>query len=184
MIWFTADFHLSHTNIIKFCNRPFRDVEEMNAVIQENLFKSINSGDILYYLGDLKFNLYRDIATNLFEKLKNIETHYITGNHDSAEVIKIAKIHCATVSPLKHIVIEGKSIILCHYAMRVWHKSHFNSWQLYGHSHGRLDPVGKQYDIGVDNNNFQPVSFELLKNIMKIKPDNFNYIPPESRRED
>jgi calcineurin-like phosphoesterase family protein len=60
--------------------------------------------------------------------------------------------------------------------MRVWPRSHYNSWQLYGHSHGRLEPVGKQWDVGVDNNNFYPVSFDQLVEIMKNRPDNFNLV--------
>ncbi|KKL95432.1 hypothetical protein LCGC14_1854620, partial [marine sediment metagenome] len=67
-------------------------------------------------------------------------------------------------------------ITLCHYAMRVWDKSHFNSWQLYGHSHGTLNGIGKQYDVGVDANNFLPVSFANLTELMEAKKDNFNYI--------
>jgi len=63
--------------------------------------------------------------------------------------------------------------------MRVWHKSHFNAWQLYGHSHGGLSPMGKQLDVGIDSNKFFPLSFEKLQNIMKAKPNNFNYIPPK-----
>lgn len=72
--------------------------------------------------------------------------------------------------------IDGQYVVVCHYAMRTWPKSHYNSWQLYGHSHGSLLPLGKQWDIGVDNNNFYPVSFEKIKEIMKKKPDNFNFI--------
>ena len=65
--------------------------------------------------------------------------------------------------------------------MRVWHRSHYNAWQLYGHSHAKLEPIGKQYDVGVDNNNFMPVSFNELVEIMDKQPNNFNYIPPENR---
>jgi len=64
--------------------------------------------------------------------------------------------------------------------MRVWNKSHYNTWQLYGHSHGKLAPVGKQYDVGIDNNDFAPISIEDLAKIMKRKPNNFNYISKES----
>lgn len=60
--------------------------------------------------------------------------------------------------------------------MRVWHRSHFNSWQLYGHSHGKLDPVGKQWDVGVDNNGFYPLSFEDIELLMKVRPNNFNLL--------
>ena len=72
--------------------------------------------------------------------------------------------------------IEGISIIVSHYSMRVWWLSHYGSWNLYGHSHGCLEPVGKQHDIGVDNNNYFPISFDQLKDIMAKKPQNFNYI--------
>jgi calcineurin-like phosphoesterase family protein len=65
--------------------------------------------------------------------------------------------------------------------MRAWNKSHFNAWQLYGHSHGTLNPLGKQYDVGVDNNGFKPVSLDSLDKIMAKMPNNINFIPPEKR---
>ena len=181
MIWFTADYHLSHKNIIKYTRRPFENIERMDEFLIQNLEERLSSGDVLYFLGDLTFSEQK--ATQFFENLTNqdIEIHFIIGNHDSSNVIKTASEYCASVSPLKDIRIEGQSITLCHYAMRVWNKSHFNAWQLYGHSHGKLQPVGKQYDVGVDNNKFYPVSFEELQDIMNQLPDNFNYISPEKR---
>jgi calcineurin-like phosphoesterase family protein len=75
-----------------------------------------------------------------------------------------------------NLKIEKQLIIVDHYAMRRWSRSHYNSWQLFGHSHGKLEPSGKQWDIGVDNNNFYPVSFNQLKKIMKERPDNENLV--------
>jgi len=134
---------------------------------------------ILYFLGDLTFK--EGIAQDFFEKFKNIEIHFIIGNHDSTKVIKVAKDYCATISQIKDIKIDNQPITLCHYGMRVWNKSHFNAWQLYGHSHTRLQPIGKQYDVGVDNHEFYPFSFGELFAIMEKRPNNFNYIPPEER---
>ncbi len=179
MIWFTADYHLSHKNIIKYCNRPCKNIEEMDKIILINLEKSVKSADVLYFLGDLTFKEKK--AQEFFEKFQDIEIHFITGNHDSKAVIKLAEKYCSSVSRLKDIIIEEQPITLCHYAMRVWNKSHFNAGQLYGHSHGNLNPIGKQYDIGVDNNRFFPVSLEELHIIMNKLPNNFNYIPPEKR---
>jgi calcineurin-like phosphoesterase family protein len=65
---------------------------------------------------------------------------------------------------------------VCHYAMRTWARSHYNSYQLHGHSHGRLEPIGKQWDIGVDNNDFYPVSLDGIAEIMSKRPDNPNFI--------
>ncbi len=178
MIWFTADFHLSHKNIIKYCNRPFLNVDEMDETLINNITECLNPKDILYFLGDLTFK--KVSALKFFEALNSLEiqTHFITGNHDSSDVIKLARKHCISVSQLKDIIINDISITLCHYAMRVWNKSHFNSWQLFGHSHGKVDSIGKQYDIGIDRNNYYPVSFDKLNSIMDKKQDNFNYISP------
>ena len=145
-----------------------------------NLQKSIKVDDILYFLGDLTFK--RETAIKFFEMLDGVEIHYIIGNHDSREVVDIANRFCSSVTGLIDIRIQDQSITLCHYAMRVWNKSHFNAWQLYGHSHGGLDSIGKQYDVGIDNNNYHPISFENLKVAMEKRPDNFNYIAPEKRR--
>jgi calcineurin-like phosphoesterase family protein len=178
MNWFTADFHLSHQNIIRYCNRPFENVKQMNETILINLEESLLQGDILYYLGDLTFK--EAVAKDFFKRFNKFEIHYIIGNHDNSKVLKIAKNYCKSVSNLKDVEIEGISITLCHYAMRVWNKSHFNAWQLFGHSHATLSPIGKQYDIGVDNNSFKPVSFEQLEIIMAKLPDNIDFIPPEN----
>jgi calcineurin-like phosphoesterase family protein len=180
MIWFSADYHLSHKNIIRYCNRPFENIEKMDSLILQNLKSNVKAGDILYYLGDLTFK--EEVALRFFEVFSDLEIYYIIGNHDSKKVHDIVKKYCKEVYPLIDIKIEGQAITLCHYAMRVWNKSHFNSWQLYGHSHANLEPIGKQYDVGVDNNNFMPVSFTDLKKIMEKKPNNINYIPIEKRK--
>lgn len=172
MIWFSADFHLSHKNIIKYCNRPFASVEEMDAILTRNLEESLKSKDILYFLGDL--TLKEPVARDFFERFAATEIHFIVGNHDSKGVVKLAEKYCVTVSNLKEVRIENRHIILCHYAMRVWNRSHYNSWQLYSHSHAKLEPIGKQYDIGVDNNGFCPISMKKLEGIMENRPDNFN----------
>jgi calcineurin-like phosphoesterase family protein len=174
MEWFTADFHLSHKNIIKYCNRPFQDANEMDNLILNNLENMVEPGDTLYYLGDLTFK--EDVAKVFFERFNELEIHYIIGNHDNQKVLKVVRENCKSVAHLKDIKLHDQSITLCHYAMRVWNKSHLNAWQLYAHSHGRLEPVGKQYDVGVDNNQFKPLLFEDIARIMNQLPNNINYL--------
>lgn len=166
MYWFTSDEHYDHQNIIKYCKRPFADIEEMNKEIINRHNEVIHNKDIIIHAGDtcwhktflLKGHLAKLNGTNIFLK----------GSHDK---------QLSTTHPyIWEKMIEDKYIVVCHYAMRTWPRSHYNSWQLFGHSHGRLDPIGKQYDVGVDNNNFYPVSFEQLKEIMENRPDNFNLI--------
>ena len=139
MIWFSADYHLAHKNIIKYCGRPFADVEKMDSTIINNLRSKVKKGDTLYFLGDLSFRT--ESVKNFFEHFSDLEIHFIIGNHDNRKCLSIAKKNCASVSHLKDIVIKEQPITLCHYAMRVWNRSHFNSWQLYGHSVYGQSPV-------------------------------------------
>jgi calcineurin-like phosphoesterase family protein len=81
-----------------------------------------------------------------------------------------------SVRPLMEIKIQGNTVVLCHYAMRTWNKSHYNSWQLYGHSHGGLAPWGKQHDVGLDANKMCLLGEEYIVKIMEAKGNNSNYL--------
>ncbi len=153
--------------VINYCKRPFANVNEMNTTILNNLESKVKPGDTLYFLGDLSFR--KDIALLFFELLTDIEIHFIIGNHDQTDVIKLAEKSCASISRLKEIQIEEQSITLCHYALRVWDMSHFNTWQLHGHSHGTLDPLRCQYDVGIDNTNHYPISYQKFRLLKRFK---------------
>jgi calcineurin-like phosphoesterase family protein len=186
MYFFTADEHYGHggrtghEGIIKHCNRPFEDVKVMDETIIENSNSVVKKGDVVIHGGDFCwFRKYyvkdsNDCVAAYANRLNG--THiFLKGSHD----------HWMPRNKSIQIwekMIEGQYVVVCHYAMTTWARSHYNSWQLYGHSHGRLEPVGKQWDVGVDNNNFFPVSFEQIKEIMKERPDNPNLIKPEDRR--
>lgn len=174
MIWFTADYHLGHANIIKYCSRPFASTDEMDKQIVDNVTSAVKGGDTLYFLGDITFKKER--ALYFLKRLGDVKLVFIPGNHDSPEVLKVVAAAGVLAQPIEDIAVNGQQITLCHYAMRVWNASHFNSWQLYGHSHGRLPPMGKQHDVGVDNNGFKPVSMDELVAIMEKKPDNENIV--------
>lgn len=164
-IFFTADFHLSHKNIINYCNRPFSSVEEMNKTILDNFFTTVGDKSFVYFLGDLSFR--KDDFIHFIDEIqkRDIRLIFIKGNHDPSKI----SFFNFGIEPYDflEIKIEDISITLCHYAMRTWNKSHYGAWNLHGHSHGTLTPFPHQYDVGVDNNNFYPVSFSKMKQIMK-----------------
>ena len=96
--------------------------------------------------------------------------HLVIGNHDYKNKIHTLGNLFTEISPLITINHQKHRIILCHYAMRTWDASHYNSYQLYGHSHGMLDGIGKQMDVGVDTHpEFRPYSFDEIAKIMKTK---------------
>ena len=165
MIWFTSDWHDFHKNIITSCNRPFEDVIEMHKTLIENYNSLVKPGDIVYYLGDLTFKNKKVAESTL--KMMNGKIHFVLGNHDK-KCLQILQKYCIEVRELMTITIFKQPIVLCHYAMRSWDRSHYGSWQLYGHSHGKLKPKKNQYDVGVDSNDFKPISFDQVKEKIEI----------------
>jgi calcineurin-like phosphoesterase family protein len=172
MIFFTADEHYGHKNIIKYCGRPFDSVKEMNKVLISNHNAVVKETDTTIHAGD--FCLYRDLvdALNIIQQLSGKHI-FIGGSHDAWLTTTRQRVLPFTVGEqiFTHI-IDGQVIVVCHYAMRTWPRSHYGSWQLHGHSHGKLEPIGKQLDVGVDNNDYYPVGFDEIKGIMAKRPDN------------
>jgi len=172
-IFFTADTHFNHSNIIEFCNRPFSDVLEMNEILIQNWNKVIKKEDLIYHLGDFGFGELKHILDRL-----NGGIVLLVGSHDKDTLMysdRFVEIYdILEISP--YDLKEEIFITLCHYAMRVWPKSHYNSWHLFGHSHNKLEPFGKSFDIGVDGHNFTPWSLDEIIEKMKKLPNNFNYV--------
>ena len=54
-LFFTSDTHFWHSNIIKYCNRPFMDIEEMNEEIIKRWNDKIEKDDLVFHLGDFAF---------------------------------------------------------------------------------------------------------------------------------
>lgn len=162
MIYFTADPHLGHANIIKFCNRPFSDVHDMNKTLTKNWNNVVTADDVIYVIGDFCWGNANQYVHHL-----NGEIHLVPGGHDrkfrSDRVIVEPKLH--------DITYNGQLIVMCHWAMRTWDRSHYGTWHLYGHSHGNLpdDPNSRSFDVGVDVHNYTPISFDQVAAIMAKK---------------
>ena len=173
-IWFTSDNHFGHKNMIKFTNRPFTDVEEMNNAMIERWNARVGSDDIVYHLGDFALSPLTKLR-EIREKL-NGRICLIKGNHDNAA--QYSPECFEWIKDYHELIVEDKDahkgqrlIVLFHYAMRVWNASHHGSWHLYGHSHGELpdDIKSLSFDVGVDSHNFYPLSYEDVKQIMAKK---------------
>ncbi len=174
-LWFTADHHFGHGNIIRFCGRPFANVEEMNETLIANWNKVVRPQDTVYHLGDL-FLLPSGEAKKIRARL-NGTICLIRGNHErTAESLQGAfawikdyyelKVADVDVPPARQ---HMQHIVLCHYAFRVWNRSHHGAWHLYGHSHGTLPEIPGQlaFDVGVDCHEFTPISYDQVKQAMR-----------------
>jgi len=178
-IFFTSDHHFGHANIIKFCNRPFKDVQEMDEVMIQRWNEKVKPNDTVYHLGDFGLTSKENLAA-ILEQL-NGKVHLIVGNHEGAALqnrkrfewikeyyeLKVKDVDCSN---------GVQRIILFHYAMRTWRGFGRGNWHLYGHSHGNLPDLedSLSFDIGVDVHDFYPLSYEEVKAIMKTK----NWVRP------
>ena len=174
--FFTSDTHFNHANIIKFCNRPFKDVEQMNDVMIANWNSVIGKDDTVFHLGDFCLGGAAE-WTKILDRL-NGKIYPIMGNHD------LKNIRQGFISRFEHVAMQmrieigKKRIYLCHYPFLCFEGSYKDDvWQLFGHVHTRRSNSGidagrlqylypTQYDVGVDNNNFIPVSFGQVKRII------------------
>lgn len=180
MKFFTSDLHFGHKNILKYQpDRPWASVDDMREGLITLWNSVVTPSDDVYIIGDFAFlphNKQVEILTRL-----NGNKYLIKGNHDDVDnaLLKSQFVWIKDYYELR-IPTEGgntQKICMSHYAMRVWNSSHKGSWNLYGHSHGSLPPLGKQLDVGVDatikyhewfGNNagvipFSPVSFDQIK---------------------
>lgn len=159
MFFFTADEHYCHKNIIKYCNRPFNDIKTHNECLINNYNEVVKKGDITVHVGDFCLGSSKQ-ALDIINRLNGGHI-FIEGSHDAW--LKKAKFIIRQSWERK---IDNQWIVANHYPGRSWAKSHYGSWQVHGHHHGNLKPLKLQYDVGVDNNNYYPVSFNRLKLIL------------------
>ena len=169
-ILFTADTHFGHENIIKFCNRPFENVEEMDRVLAENWNHRVCANDDIYILGDF---CYRNDVSQAIDLLKNLNgrKHLIAGNHDM-KYLKNQEFReqFVEVEYMLTISVDNTRIVLCHYPIAEWDGFFRGTYHIYGHIHNaknaafhHLRSVEQALNAGCDITRFVPVSFEELK---------------------
>ncbi|MCI0728857.1 MAG: DUF5662 family protein [Chloroflexi bacterium] len=163
-VFFTADTHFGHENIIKYCRRPFASVGEMDAALIANWNEVVGEQDTVFHLGDFTLG-GPDVAQRYFSQL-NGRIRVLSGSHDqrwleanslilSAPFRSKPTCRVFEVSPILSLEIPElgnngypQVIVLCHYALRVWDRSHHGAWHLYGHSHRPAAGDGAVYRRG------------------------------------
>ena len=96
--FFTSDTHFNHANIIRFCNRPFKDVEQMNEVMITNWNNAISKDDTVFHLGDFCLGGAAE-WTKILDRL-NGKIYLIMGNHD------LKNIRQGFISRFEHVAMQ------------------------------------------------------------------------------
>ena len=172
-VWFTSDTHFWHENIIRFCNRPFSSIQEMNEELIRRWNETVPEEGVVFHLGDFAFGRAKEWNEVMFRL--NGKIYLILGNHDMKQMKQGFMQRFEHVTQQMTIRVGGQSIILNHNPFLTYGECYRNTWQLFGHVHsGPLSDQGKdltrlqvlfprQYDVGVDNNDYRPVSFLQVK---------------------
>lgn len=167
MIYFTADTHFGHENVIRFCGRPFSCAAEMDEALIENWNRRVRGHDTVYILGDMF--LHSSNAGRILKRLKG-RKHLIVGNHDGSWMTALnPKEYFESVDLFLETTDGKRAITLCHYPLLSW-KHSGRSYMIHGHIHNdtRADfwPLiaarERILNAGVDINGFMPVTFEEL----------------------
>ena len=164
-IWFTADTHFGHKNVITFCDRPCNNLLEMNNLIIDNWNAVVGQNDEVWHLGDVA---WKDIEQ--FLPRLNGRINVVLGNHDYKKQIRnrIASNITGEVCDFKTIKVGTKDIALFHYPIEQWNKKHYGAWHLHGHCHGTLKTEMKgRMDVGIDcHPEFRPFHYdEIIKKL-------------------
>ena len=184
MIYFTADHHFGHANIIRHCEREFTSVEEMDAVLTENWNRAVKPTDTVYILGDLFFR-NAVLADDYLQRL-NGKKHLIVGNHDKNWMKKTdLPRFFESVERFAEISDGSHKITFCHYPMMTWKDASKGGYMIHGHIHNDTRAMyfplyrtmPNLLNAGVDINNFHPVDFNtLLKNNIAFKEQSLKQI--------
>lgn len=179
-IWFTSDEHYDHKNIIKYANRPFRDVPHMREEMIARNNSVVGKDDIVWHLGDFSFQVktVKEILPRL-----NGEHHLIAGNHDLCHPYNRHKKRYVSYEVYRELgftsvvletIINDFEATHLPYTADQRHGERYadyrphddgETWLLHGHIHGLWKVNGRQINVGVDVWDYKPVSLEQLLEI-------------------
>ncbi len=158
MIYFTGDTHFGDARVLRIDRRPFPNMPDHDAALISNWNSRVSPEDEIWHLGDfaVKRAGFAEQPLSQFHGQK----HLIVGNNDPAETTKATG--WASVQHYAELTIDGQRLILCHYPFRTWNQMGKGSVNLHGHSHGRLKPMPRQFDAGVDPRGLRPTTLSEL----------------------
>lgn len=151
MIYYIADMHFGHRNVLHFDNRPFVDADQMDEVLIHNWNERVTDEDTVYVLGDA-FWKNEENSIRIIQQL-NGHKHLIRGNHD--RVHGRLRFHWESIEQYAEINDVNTMVIMSHYPIMFYKNQHCGAVMLYGRVHNtrewRLVEKWKleQWDMGI-----------------------------------
>ena len=151
--YFTSDLHFNHSKICEFTDRKlFTSPEDHTEWLIEIWNKQVTKQDQVYHLGDFSITHKQEEVNSVIKHL-NGQKFFIKGNHDRSEIfdnLKKANL-IQNWFQYKEIKVSDTPACLFHFPIASWHRQHYGSLMLHGHSHGSFQGKGKILDVGIDN---------------------------------
>jgi calcineurin-like phosphoesterase family protein len=183
-VWITSDTHYHHKNICRgvtnwrtqegdipvSSTRDFKDLDEMNSTIVNNINSKVGPNDTLIHLGDVAFGGYERIGQFL-DRLVCKDIHLVLGNHDQNIIKNKEDIQSRFLSIQNYLEanICGVDFVLFHYPLQSWNNLNKGVIHLHGHSHLSAQNKwgnGKRLDVGMDGNNMHPYKLSEIVHMM------------------
>ena len=169
MIWFSADHHFAHDEIITYCMRPFRNPAVMHKHMTREHNSLVAPSDDAYFIGDISMlsKSHRGTIENYIRKF-NGRLHLIIGSHDIRDPVFWTEVGFTSVH---YPYLEVEEFVLVHdvAASQVDRTRPF----LCGHVHDLFIHQKNVLNVGVDVWDFKPVSIdqvrEYFRKYMNIK---------------
>ena len=158
-VFFTADTHFGHGGALGLFRRPFASVAEMDEAMISRWNESVGPADEVWHLGDFAVRRSAVETARILAALHG-DVHLIAGNNDGPKTVDLGDF--ASVHEYLELEIDGVHLVLCHYPFRSWNRMARGAINLHGHSHGRLQPLRRQLDVGVDAWDFRPIPLEQV----------------------
>jgi calcineurin-like phosphoesterase family protein len=158
MLFFTSDTHFSDRRVLGIDRRPYGSLQEHDEGLIANWNETVRPEDEVWHLGDFARGTAEGID-RLLARL-NGRKHLIIGNNDGPATVTSR--HWASVQHYAELEVEGRFLVLCHYPFRTWNRMAKGAFNLHGHSHGRLKPLPRQRDVGVDAQGYRPIAAASL----------------------
>jgi calcineurin-like phosphoesterase family protein len=159
-VFFTADTHFGDGGALGLYRRPFASVAEMDAAMAARWNETVRADDEVWHLGDFARRRTQETMASLLDALHG-RKRLVAGNNDGVATRALSG--WAEVTDYAEVMLDGVRLVLCHYALRTWRDMGRGAVNLHGHSHGRLAPMTRQFDVGVDARDFRPVTLTELR---------------------
>lgn len=169
-IFYTADTHFCHSNILHLNNRPFCDKDEMNRVLIENWNNTVGKDDLVIHGGDVIFNGNNTSQARKILNELNGKIILVKGNHDG-KMLKDSSLRkrFEGIYDTYEVHDGGDTIIVSHMPLLEWNKMYRGAKLFYGHIHNNIDNDTyhimakyrpEAYNIGVDITSYKPCTKE------------------------